>query len=169
VLTKSQRRLPMSKQRTTKHPKTDEEPPSGLAKVKILVQKGIDVKKTPAPKKATVSHEQEKGSTATTLSFGCIMILEAMTQPLRFLPLSPLGPALTQFMPTSKDSDEGGKSLKGKEILYEEEVESPHILGLGSAAFRGLSFYKKDGATKSAKKSANDDRSWGHKKTEEGP
>ena len=57
-------------------------------------------------------------------------------------------------MPTSKNSDEGGKSSKGKEILYEEEVESPHILGLGSAAFGSSSSSKKDGATKSAKKSA---------------
>jgi hypothetical protein len=115
--------------------KIDEEPPSGPIEVKIPISKGTGLKKTPAPKKATVSHEQEKGSTATTLSFGCIMILEAMTRPLRFPPWSPLGPTLTQFMPTSKNSDEGGKSSKGKEILYEEEVESPHMLGLGSAAF----------------------------------
>jgi hypothetical protein len=40
-------------------------------------------------------------------------------------------------MPTSKDPNEGRKSSKDQEILYEEEVESPRILGLGSAAFGG--------------------------------
>jgi hypothetical protein len=38
-------------------------------------------------------------------------------------------------MITLKDSDEGGKSSKGQEILSEEEVESPRILGLGTVAF----------------------------------
>jgi hypothetical protein len=76
-----------------------------------------------------------------------------------------LGPTLTWFTPSSNDSDKGGKSLKCKEILSEEEVESPHILGLGSAAFTGSSSSKKDGATKSAE----DDGSSGHEKTEEDP
>jgi hypothetical protein len=59
-----------------------------------------------------------------------------MTRPLLFFPLSPLGPSLTRFMPTSKDSD--------------EEVESPRILGLDSAAFGGSPSSGKNGATKSA-------------------
>jgi hypothetical protein len=62
-------------------------------------------------------------------------ILEVMTRPLPFSPLTPLGPSLTRFMPTSKDSD--------------DEVESPHILRIGSAAFGGSSSFGKNGATKS--------------------
>jgi hypothetical protein len=54
-----------------------------------------------------------------------------MTQPLPFSPLSPLGPSLTLFMPTSKGSD--------------EEVESPCIVRPSSAAFGGSSSFGKNG------------------------
>jgi hypothetical protein len=74
-----------------------------------------------------------------------------------------LGQTLTWFMPTSKNSDEGEIFLKGKVILSEEEVETPHILGLGSATFGGSSSYKKDGSIKSTE----DDGTLGHEKTEE--
>lgn len=65
-------------------------------------------------------------------------------------------------MPTSKNSDKGENSLKGKEILSEEEIESPHILGLGSAAFSDSLSFEKNGATKSIE----GDESFGCKKTE---
>jgi hypothetical protein len=80
-------------------------------------------KKALAPTK--VVQEQEKGSTTTTSSLNYTRILEVMTRPLPFSPLSPLGPSFTRFMSTSKDSH--------------DEVESPRILGLGSAAFGGSS------------------------------
>lgn len=83
-----------------------------------------------------------------TLSLNCTRIFEVMTRPLPFSPLSPLGPTLTRFIPTLKDSD--------------EEVESPHILGLGSAAFGGSSSSGKNGATKSVE----GDESSGHERTE---
>jgi hypothetical protein len=54
-----------------------------------------------------------------TSSLNYNRILEVMSGPLSFSSLSPLGPTLARFMPTSKDSD--------------EEVESQHILGLGNA------------------------------------
>jgi hypothetical protein len=54
----------------------------------------------------------------------------------------------TRFMPTLKDSD--------------EEVESPHIMGLGSAAFDGSSSFGKNGASKSAE----DGGCSGHEKVE---
>jgi hypothetical protein len=53
-----------------------------------------------------------------------------MTQPLPFSPLSPLGPILTRFMPTTKGIDEGDQCSRGKEISSEEEVESPRIWAL---------------------------------------
>jgi hypothetical protein len=71
---------------------------------------------------------------------------------------------LTRFMPTTKGTDKGGESLKGKEILSEEEVESPHILGLGSAAFEGSSAEEDD-----VKKTIKGDRSLGHEKEKEEP
>jgi hypothetical protein len=123
------------------------------------------VKKTLAPKKAIVAQEQEKGSTTTTSSHDCTRILDVLNRPLPFSPLSPLGPTLTQFMPTSKDSDEGRKTLTNQEILSEEEVESPCILDLGIAAFGGSSSSEKNGAMKFAK----DDGFSGHEKTEGNP
>jgi hypothetical protein len=84
--------------------KNAEEPPSGpiKKKVKIYVLKGMIVKKTSASKKTMAAQEQEKDSTTTTSSFGCTRILEVMTRQLPFTTLSPLGPTLTRFMPTTK-------------------------------------------------------------------
>jgi hypothetical protein len=66
-------------------------------------------------------------------------------------------------MPTTKSTNEGGESLKGKEILSGEEVESPHILGLGSAAFEGSSSSEED----DVKKTVEGDGSLRHKKAKE--
>jgi hypothetical protein len=107
----------------------DEEPPSGSKKKKARTF----VRKTSA------AQEQGKGSTTTTLSLGCKRTLEVMTQPLPFSTLSPLGPILTWFVPTTKGVDKGGKSSVGKDILSEEEVESPHILGVGDSTFEDSS------------------------------
>jgi hypothetical protein len=145
----------------------DEETPSGLAKkkVKISVKKGTTAKKTPATKKAAAAQEQGKDSTTTTSSFGCTRILEVMTRPLPFSTLSPLGPTLTRFMPTTKGTDEGGQSSKSKDILSKEEVESPRILGLGGAAFGGSSSSEEDDGKKSAKGGGSS----GHEKVEGEP
>jgi hypothetical protein len=70
---------------------------------------------------------------------GCTRILEVMAQLSSFSPLSPLRPTLTRFVSTMKGAEEEGHPSKGKEIPSEEEVESPHILGLGDAAFGGSS------------------------------
>jgi hypothetical protein len=56
----------------------------------------------------------------TTSSMRCTQILEVMMQPLTFSTLSPLGPILTQVMPTMKGTEEDGESLRGKDILPEE-------------------------------------------------
>jgi hypothetical protein len=68
--------------------------------------------KTLAPRKTVVGQEKKKGSTTTTSSHDYTQIIEVMTRSLPFSSLSPLGQTLTRFMPTSKDSDEGGKSSK---------------------------------------------------------
>jgi hypothetical protein len=145
----------------------DEDPPSGPAKkkVKVSVQKGTTAKKTLSPKKTVAAQEREKDSTTTTSSFGCTRILEVMTRPLPFSTLSPLGPTLTRFMPTTKGTDEGDESSKGMGILSEEEVESPCILGLGGAAFGGSSSSEEDGE----KKISEGGGSSGHEKAGEEP
>jgi hypothetical protein len=86
-------------------------------------------------KKYVIGQDQEKGSATSTSSLGCTQILEVMTQPLPFSPLSPLGPTQTWFMPTTKGTDEVDHLLKIKEISSEEEVESPRLLGLEGASF----------------------------------
>jgi hypothetical protein len=75
---------------------------------------------------------------------GCTQILEVMTQPLPFSPLSPLGPTQTWFMPTTKGTDEVDHLLKIKEISSEEEVESPRLLGLEGASFWGSTSSEED-------------------------
>jgi hypothetical protein len=109
--------------------KGDEEPSLGPKKKKAKT----------SSKNSTAAQLQGKGSTTTTSSMGCTRILEVMTQPLPFSPLSLLGPTLTQFMSTTEGADEGGHPSKGKEIPFEEEVESPRILGLDDTAFGGSS------------------------------
>jgi hypothetical protein len=58
-----------------------------------------------------------------------------------------------------KGTDEGDHPSKIKEISFEEEVESPRILGLGGAAFGGSTSSKED-----EKKTAKGGRSSGHEK-----
>jgi tRNA threonylcarbamoyladenosine modification (KEOPS) complex Pcc1 subunit len=117
-----------------------EEPFSGPEKKKA---------KTSSKKSAT-AQEQGKGSATTTSSMGCTRVLEVMTQPLPFSPLSPLGLILIWFVPTAKGTNEGGQSLKDKEISY-EEVESPCILVLRGAAFGGSSSSEEDNENKTTK------------------
>jgi hypothetical protein len=87
-----------------------------------------------------------------------------MTQTLPFSTLSPLEPILTQFMPTTKGTDEEGQSSKGKDILFGEEVEGLHIQGLGDAAFQDSSFSEEQ----DEKKTTEGGRSSRHEKAEEG-
>jgi hypothetical protein len=75
-------------------------------------------------KKSAVKEDQEKGSATTTYSLGCTHILEVMTQSLPFSPISPLGPILTQFMATTKETDEVYHPLKIKNTSS-VEVETP--------------------------------------------
>jgi hypothetical protein len=100
-------------------------------KAKVL-WKNVAIAKASARTKVVVTQEPGKGRTTITSSLNCTRILEVMTQPLPFSPLSPLVHSLTRFMPTSKGSD--------------EEVESPHIVGPSSVAFGGSSSSGKNGA-----------------------
>jgi hypothetical protein len=61
-----------------------------------------------------------------------------------------------------KGTDEGQHPSKIKEISFEEEVESPRILGLGGAAFGGSTSSEED-----EKKTAERCRSSGHEKAKE--
>lgn len=61
-----------------------------------------------------------------------------MNQPLPVSTLSLLEPTLTQLLTSTKGTDEGcqtSTSLKGKDILSEEEVDIPRIQSLGGASF----------------------------------
>jgi hypothetical protein len=80
-------------------------------------------------------------------------------------PFKSFGTNIDSVYSDSNDSSKGGKSSKDQEILSKEEVESPHILGLGSTAFGSSSSSEKNGAMKSAK----GDVSLGHEKTEGDP
>ena len=71
-----------------------------------------------------------------------------MTRSLPF-PFKSIGTNIDLVYADFKEFCEGENSLNGKEILSEEEVESPHIPGLGSAAFSGSSSFEKNDATKS--------------------
>jgi hypothetical protein len=125
---------------------------------------GTEKKKAMTSKKSTNAQGQGKGkgSAMTTSSMGCTRILELMTQPLPFSPLSPLGPTLTQFVRTTKGTNEGGHPSKGKDNSSGEEVESPHILGLGDVAFGRSSSSGEDIEKKTAKSGG----SWSMKKWE---
>jgi hypothetical protein len=119
------------RKRATK--KEAEEPYSGQVKKKaIIIQKDAATEKASAPTKVAATQESVKGSTTTTSSLNCTRIFEVMARPLLFPPLSPLGPSLTWFMPTSKGSD--------------EEVESPRTVGPNSDAFSCSSSSGKNGA-----------------------
>jgi hypothetical protein len=116
-------------------------------------------KKAKTSKKSAARQDQGKGSVRTTSYMGCTWILEVMTQPLPFPPLSPLGLTLTQFMPTTKGTDEGDHPSKIKEISSKEEVDSPQISGLGGAAFGGSTSSEED-----EMKTAEGGESSGHEK-----
>ena len=119
-------------------------------------------KKAKTSKKSAARQDQGKGSVRTTSYMGCTWILELMTQPLPFSPLSPLGPTLTQFVRTTKGTNEGGHPSKGKDNSSGEEVESPRILGLGDVAFGRSSSSDEDIENKTAKGGG----SWSMKKQE---
>jgi hypothetical protein len=61
-----------------------------------------------------------------------------MIRPLPFSALSPLGPELTKLLTIAKGTDEGGQAstgAKGKDPLFEEEVDSPRIQSLDDVIF----------------------------------
>jgi hypothetical protein len=68
-------------------------------------------------------------------------------------------------MPTTKGTDDSRQYLKGKDVLSKEEVESPHIQGLGGDAFGDSSSFEEE----DEKKTAEGGRSLGHEKVEEVP
>jgi hypothetical protein len=68
-------------------------------------------------------------------------------------------------MPTTKGSNKGRQSSKGNDISFEEEVESPQILGLGGDAFGDSSSSEENGKKKTAKRGG----SLGHEKVEGEP
>jgi hypothetical protein len=61
-----------------------------------------------------------------------------MIRHLPFSTLNPLGPELTRLLTIAKGTDEGGQAsvaAKGKDTLFEEEVDSPRIQSLDDAIF----------------------------------
>lgn len=89
-----------------------------------------------------------------------------MIRPLPCSTLSPLGPELTRLLTITEGTEEGGQAsvaAKGKDPLFEEEVDSPHIQSLDDVVFGVSSSEEKKDEGKGTKCGGSS----GHKKLAE--